>query len=614
MIGLIFISMPVCRPFRPTAGEVIRVNPQGLIYTNDNCISCNKCVRVCTSPGASYVSAGGGDSAVHIDPLRCVSCGACFAQCDHNAREYRDDTQAFFDDLRRGEPISILVAPAFRASYPDEYAAVLGGLKALGVRRIVSVAFGADICTWAYLKLMREENLRGMISTPCPVAVSYIEHCVPELIPQMIPVYSPMVCAAIYCREELGITDRLAFISPCIGKKLETDAYGDSPVHYNVTFLKLMEYMRRNNITGPDASDEIEYGLGSFYPAPGGLADNVRWFLGDDEPIRVVSGKTYLYGWFNKNAQALRAQKTPFLFIDALNCQDGCIEGTACETARFEEDRVYYNIQNIKAQSKRDDADSPWNARLSPEERLRRLNAQFDHLPLSHYLRGFTDRSDHCAARVPTEEDADRIFNEMHKTTPESRVINCSACGYNTCRDMMVAIFNGFNTKRSCIHFEMDEALRLERLSYNDQLTGALNRTALQKVLTGMMYHNRSVAVIAADIDGLKEVNDTQGHEAGDRLIVTVANALSAAFGGSNIFRTGGDEYIVILQDHDEAECCDSIARVKQSLLEDGVSVSFGYAFTAEFDSNYHDLQAIADKNMYAQKEEHYRRLGRKPR
>lgn len=590
------------------------MNQQGLIYTNDNCISCNKCVRVCTSPGASYVEVSSSDSVVHIDPMRCVSCGACFAQCDHNAREYRDDTQAFFDDLRRGEPISVLIAPAFRASYPDQYAAILGGLKALGVRRIISVAFGADICTWAYLKLMREERLRGMISTPCPVAVSYIEHCVPELIPLMMPVYSPMLCAAVYCREEMGITDRLAFISPCIGKKLETDAYCDSPVHYNVTFLKLMEYVRANHVYGPDASDEVEYGLGAFYPAPGGLADNVRWFLGDDEPIRVVSGKTYLYGWLNKNAQALSARRTSFLFVDALNCQDGCIEGTACETGRFEEDQIFYNIQNIKNERRQGGSDSPWNPALSPAERLERLNARFDHLPLSHYLRGFTDRSEHCAARIPTEEEADRIFNEMHKTTPESRVINCTACGYNSCQDMMVAIFNKFNTKRSCIHYEMEETLRLERLSYNDHLTGVMNRTALQKVLTGMEYHNRSVAVIVADIDGLKEVNDTQGHAAGDRLIITVANALSAAFGSSNIFRTGGDEYIVILQDHSEEECRQSIDRVKAALREEGASASFGYAYTEEFNSNFHDLHAEADRNMYAQKAAHYHRLGRKPR
>ncbi len=585
----------------------------GLIFTNENCISCNKCVRVCTSPGASYVQTDGASSVVQINADRCISCGACFALCDHGARDYRDDTDAFFADLKRGEPITLLLAPAFRAAYPEEYGAILGGLKALGVRRIVSVAFGADICTWAYLKYIREKQFYGGISTPCPVAVSYVEHCLPELIPRLIPVQSPMVCAAIYCREELGIADRLAFIGPCIGKKLETDAYGDSPVHYNVTFLKLMEYVRRHGVYGPDATDEIEYGLGSFYPAPGGLAENVRWFLGDDTLIRVVSGKTYLYGWLNKNAGKLAQSRTPFLMIDALNCQEGCIEGTAGEAGLYEEDRMLCAIQRIRTESKRDDPDSPWNPRHTPEKRLALLNRQFGSLSLSHYLRRFVNRSGDCDLRIPTEEEADRIFNEMHKRTPESREINCSACGYDNCHEMMVAIYNGFNTRQSCIHYDKDEAIRLERLSMNDPLTGVMNRSGLQNVLANQ-YRNKPLAVIAVDINGLKETNDTLGHEAGDRLIVDVAACMSSVFGAKRVFRTGGDEFIVILQDYTEAECLEGIRHLRGTMAERGVSASVGYAYSDCYDSGFAGMQAIADKRMYEDKDRYYRETGKKRR
>ena len=431
----------------------------GLIFTNKNCISCNKCVRVCTSPGASYVHTEEDSYIVHINANRCISCGACFAMCEHDARDYRDDTEQFFSDLKKGVPITLLLAPSFLATYPDEYGSILGGLKELGVRRIVSVAFGADICTWAYLKYIRENHFYGGISTPCPVAVSYIEHCLPELIPHMIPIHSPMVCAAIYCREELGITDRFAFIGPCIGKKMETDSFSDSsPVHYNLTFLKLMKYVRTHNVFGPDIRDEIEYGLGSFYPAPGGLAENIRWFLGDDALIRVVSGKTYLYGWLNKNAKDLEEGNTPFLIIEALNCQEGCIEGTGNEIERFEEDRMLGSIQKIKNRSKRSTPDSPWNPRLFPEERYALLNKQFESLQLSHYMRHFADRSGESVMLLPSDDEAESIFNEMLKFTEESRSINCSACGYKSCRDMMTAIYNGFNTKYNCIHFEMNKA------------------------------------------------------------------------------------------------------------------------------------------------------------
>ncbi len=482
---------------------------QGLIYTNENCICCNKCVKVCTSPGASYLSINGETSAVHIDAGRCISCGACFVQCDHEARDFRDDTAAFFEDLKNGEPISLLFAPSFLAAYPEEYASILGGLKALGVRRLIPVSFGADICTWAYLKYIKEENFRGGISSPCPVVVSYIEHCQPELIPLLIPVQSPMLCAATYCREELGITDRLAFLGPCIGKKLETEEYAKSPIHYNVTFLKLMEYVRRHHIYGADADNEIEYGLGSFYPAPGGLAENVRWFMGDDASVRVVSGKAFLYNWLKRNGQDLLARKYPFLMIDALNCHDGCIEGTASEGKNYEEDGTLYTLETIKRDSKRRGADSPWGVSLTPEERWKKLDEQFSHLTLSHYLRGFTDRSASCQIRIPSEAEAEEIFNSMHKTTEASRRINCSTCGYRTCHEMMVAIYNGFNNRRNCIYCEKEEALLYAQAKEEKEEAESANR-AKSRFLANMSHEIRTPinAVLGMNEMILRESDD----------------------------------------------------------------------------------------------------------
>lgn len=96
--------------------------------------------------------------------MECIACGACFDACEHGAREFRDDTEAFFEALNKGEKISILLAPAFLANYPDEYGQVLGGLKKLGVQRIISVSFGADITTWAYLNYVKKNNFSGGIS------------------------------------------------------------------------------------------------------------------------------------------------------------------------------------------------------------------------------------------------------------------------------------------------------------------------------------------------------------------------------------------------------------------------------------------------------------------
>ena len=232
---------------------------ESLVFTNDKCIGCNKCISACSCVGACVAHEVDGKNRIDVSGDKCVACGACFDVCEHGAREFRDDTPGFFDDLKKGEKISILLAPAFKANYPREYEKVLGGLKKLGVNRIISVSFGADITTWGYLNYIKQNNFLGGVSQPCPAVVGYIKRYLPELLPKLFPVQSPMMCAAIYVRKVLGIKDKLAFISPCIAKKLEMEEPENKGyIQYNVTFDHLMKYVRANHVEGPFTSDEIE--------------------------------------------------------------------------------------------------------------------------------------------------------------------------------------------------------------------------------------------------------------------------------------------------------------------------------------------------------------------
>lgn len=175
-------------------------NQTGLVYTNDKCIGCNKCISVCPVITANKAIEFDGHQRIEVNGDMCIACGACFAACEYNARAYYDDTEKFFEDLNKGESISILWAPAFAANYPDEYKQVLGGLKKLGANRIISVSFGADITTWGYIKYITEHHFKGGISQPYPAIVNYIEHNIPELIPSLVPIHSPVMCAAIYAK------------------------------------------------------------------------------------------------------------------------------------------------------------------------------------------------------------------------------------------------------------------------------------------------------------------------------------------------------------------------------------------------------------------------------
>lgn len=431
---------------------------EALVYTNDNCVGCNKCISACPVLTANRAVEEKGKNKIIVDGSQCISCGACFDACAHNARSYYDDTERFFEDLKRGEKISLLLAPAFLANYPKEYATVLGGLKKLGVNRIISISFGADITTWGYVKYITEHNFTGGISQPCPAVVGYIEKYLPELLPSLMPVHSPMMCGAIYVKKYMKVPDKLAFISPCIAKKNEIDDPNcGGYVSYNVTFDHLMKYVRAHGISGPAVTDEIEYGLGSIYPMPGGLKENVYWFCGEDIFIRQIEGEEHAYRFLSDYKKRVLGNKELPFMVDALNCAKGCIYGPGVEEEKTKSDDTLYELQRIREASKKNDKRHAFSRSLTPKQRLAKLNKQFAKLDINDFIRRYTDKSSIVTAKKPSASEIDQIFVSMDKRTDSERNINCSACGYDTCKKMVTAIHNGCNNIYNCIQFVKSE-------------------------------------------------------------------------------------------------------------------------------------------------------------
>ncbi len=481
---------------------------QSIIFTNEKCMGCNKCISACPALLANRAEMDSDVSKIAVNQEACVQCGSCFDSCGHDARDYNDDTEAFFRSLEKGKKISLIVAPAFLANYPREYGRILGYLKQKGVNHIYSVSFGADITTWGYLRYITEHNFIGGISQPCPAVVSYIEKYIPELIPKLVPIHSPMMCMAIYIKKYLKLDDELAFISPCIAKKTEiTDPNTYGYVTYNVTYDHLMKTIGRAYEGCAEASDEIGYGFGSIYPTPGGLRENIEHFLGKEYLVRQIEGEKRAYEFLHEYAERVKGKKQLPFMVDALNCEKGCIYGTATEKVRNTED-VLFEINRLRNAYKTDRRKSgfrkkecsPWAKDITPAERLSNFYARFRELRLEDFMRSYTDR--HLVIRKPTEAEKNKIYESMYKMTKEDRTINCSACGYNTCEEMVTAIYNGVNVKDNCIHFVKDEVQREKEVivQKNEEEKEEQRRKDIQfkKILETFQQMRASLADLAA--------------------------------------------------------------------------------------------------------------------
>ena len=417
--------------------EVIIVKPE-------KCVGCNSCVRNCPAPEANTVKQlDDGRFIVSVNNDKCVACGECVRTCNHGARDYIDDTDECMSHIIK-EKLIIVVSPAIKAALPTKWKGVLDWFKGQGCT-IYDGSLGADICTWAHVRAIEQETVGNIVTQPCAAIVRYIETYQPKMLQNLSPIHSPIACAAIFIRKYLRRNNPIAFISPCIAKKLEFEDTG--LVDYNVTIDKLLEYFERNGISIPvDTSDNFEYKfdelqgqLGSIYSRPGGLRDNI-WLHDPEVNITTSEGVHKVFGELDMYAR-MPESKHPQVF-DVLSCEFGCNVGPAAKT-----NQTVFDVMAIMRKVERDAKNRRKSGFMGrgDDKLFKRFD---DELRLSDFLRNYKPS---VPTPIPSEQQLEPIYAKMGKHTKEDKEYNCHACGFDSCRDMAIAIARGLNTPENCV-------------------------------------------------------------------------------------------------------------------------------------------------------------------
>ncbi len=441
------------------------------VITTDEtkCMGCNKCILECPVTNANISALKDGVSITHVDQSKCIMCGRCLEVCKHNARDYQDDTESFFNDLINGKKLNIIAAPAIKTNF-TEYKRLFGFINSKNkAASFYDVSLGADITTWAYLKAIKNKKLDSVISQPCPAIVNYVQKYKHELIPMLAPIQSPMMCTAVYLKKYLKLDGDICFLSPCVAKISEIiDPNTQGLVKYNVTFKKLQDYLKKNNIdlSKFEQKDFVEsvLGLGDIYSIPGGLKENVYLYK-PDAWVKQVEGTNMAYNYLEEYFKRHNNNKQLPLLVDVLNCENGCNMGSGTRKDIDLTD-VDYEMYNLKLAKK---------GRL--KSKPAKLWAHFDKLlRVEDFERKYTPEKN-TDYKHPNENEADAIYNSLYKTTKESRTRDCNSCGYGTCEKMIAAIFNGFNHVENCIDYNLHvSAAKASVDKKNKEITDAFNK------------------------------------------------------------------------------------------------------------------------------------------
>ena len=406
------------------------------------CKHCYKCVRYCEVKAIQVK-----DERAVIMPDKCILCGHCLKICPQSAKTLKSDLDLVKGFIARGDRVVVSIAPAYMGLLKYKtIGQVRSALIRLGFEDVRETSEGAAFVTAEYARLLEEHTMENIITTCCPSVNDLVEIYYPELVPYLAPVVSPMIAHGKLLKEELGRDVRVVFLGPCIAKKKESlDVRHQGFIDAVLNFNDINRWLDEENIVIEDCEDmpftRFDPKVNRLYPVTNGVVSSVL----ATEPEKDGYRKFYVHGVSNciDLCKSMARGEIKGCFIEMNMCSGGCIKGPTVN----------------------DESISRFKVKLDMEEAIAREPASGKAMePVWEkvsFRKRFVDRSPKDP--MPTEEQIREILRMTNKTRPEDE-LNCGACGYPTCRDKAIAVFQHKAEVSMCIPFMHEKAESMANL------------------------------------------------------------------------------------------------------------------------------------------------------
>lgn len=404
-----------------------------LDFKDARCKDCYKCLRECPVKAIKVV-----DHHAKIIESRCILCGRCTKVCPQNAKSVHTERDEVEKLLRSGGVIAS-VAPSFVSSFDvQDFSVMKLALGRLGFADAEETSIGAREVTAQYKKLLEGGEFKNFITSCCPAVNTMIELYYPKALQYLAPVDSPMIAHAKMIRKK-NPKAKIVFIGPCIAKKRE--AHESGVVDGVLTFEDLAAMFAQKGIVLSEIAHLPSHGKGianraKYYPISRGIIKSFDNYVDGYEFVAVDGAakcKEVL-----ENIESLSG-----MFIEMNSCDSACVNGP-CSLA-LKAGALKANADIRKYVSK----DLETGGSAVPEE------AQDLDFTCIHARKRTEDF-------VPTDRQITEILAKTGKIKPED-MLNCGACGYDTCLEKAWAVANGYANIEMCVPYMRERA---ESMSY----------------------------------------------------------------------------------------------------------------------------------------------------
>ncbi len=386
-----------------------------------NCKNCYKCLKNCLVKSIKYVN-----DKVEIIEDACILCGVCMTTCPQKAKKIQNDIE-YIKEYVANPDITTVVSldPSFVAAFGENAPALGWALKSLGFDYVEEAAIGAKYVTKEYLRLIKEGKINNIISSACPAINMYVQKYYPNLTKWLAPVMSPAIVHGRIIKEQRGADVKVIHLTPCLARIKECNE--SQFVDGVITYEQLMKWLLDANVTPEsellkehdDDGFDNEGGYSRIYPIVDGIVYDLQ------HQYCKFTGTEYIEGYdlvavsglanVTKILDEMEKGNINHAFVEASSCYGGCVNGPFMPKTRSTGYKARIEVKKY--------AD---NAHRSKHYDVSSVKTEYKPEPIHQDM--------------PTEEQIRAILSQIGKNS-RAQELNCGSCGYATCREKAIAVY-----------------------------------------------------------------------------------------------------------------------------------------------------------------------------
>ena len=416
-------------------------------FSKAHCRNCYACIRVCPVNAIEVKN-----EQAQIIKSRCIVCGECSRVCPQKNRIIKSEISIVKSYLQNKEKVVVSIAPSFSSIFGKESKKIPCALRKLGFSYIEETIVSIDPIIEKYKLFANKSEDKNYITSFCPAMNNIIQKHYPSIIQNLIPVISPFIYHSRLLKEKYGKEAKVVFIGPCLAKK--TEAYGENSVDAVLTFGELQKLFREYNINLEDVNEEPfdeTYEDKLLVSIVGETSKFIKNEITKKDIIAVDGIEDCI-----KILEAIQDNRFKNTLFEMNLCKHGCLGGSGMPNdgmTYYERKCNLVNYAESVKKNKKYNSNKQSNNEINNKiDNKVSLNKNFDNL--------------YFPLKQPNENEIKEILYSMGKYK-KSDELNCGGCGYTTCRDKAVAVYNGIAEINMCLPFMRQRAENLANVIFD---------------------------------------------------------------------------------------------------------------------------------------------------